>query len=71
MSRRDELTIEMELERLHKRAAELGLTKDDVQKLEILIKARALLKGDPTSVAKTISKAEKLSDEELLKKLEE
>ena len=70
MSKRDEATIEIELQRLHDRAAEFGLTKDELHKLETLIKTRALLKGEPTSISKS-TKADKLSDEELMKKLQE
>lgn len=69
MSTRDKLTIEMELDRLHRQSERLGLTAEDVQKLERLIKARALLEGQPTSISKSVSSKE-LSNEELMKQLE-
>lgn len=68
MSTRDKLTIEMELDRLHRQSEKLGLTAEDVQKLERLIKARALLEGQPTSISKSISGKEP-TDEEILEAL--
>lgn len=70
MSKRDELTIEMELQRLYKQSESLGLTPEDVVKLEKLIKLRALMNGQATSISKSI-KADQLSDDDLLAKLSE
>lgn len=63
-TQRDLETIERELERLHEQSKKLGLNVDEVKKLDVLLKAKALLQGEPTKIVKA---AEGISDDAILK----
>jgi len=61
--------IKNEIDRLSKQSfSTSGLTLEDVKKLEILIKTRQLVLGEPTEITQNVSD-DKVSDEDILKAL--
>lgn len=72
MSETPELTlIKNEIERLEAASGQGSLTLEDVRKLEILIKTRKLVLGEPTEITETKDSKpkKKVSDAEVLKTL--
>jgi hypothetical protein len=62
--------INNEIARLSTMSNVTGLDLNDVKKLEILIKTRQLLLGEPTSITQDTSKEKEISNDELLRVLQ-
>jgi hypothetical protein len=59
--------VELEINRLMQKANNLGLDLSETKQLEILVKIRQLLIGEPTDITKTVpSNKEEVSDSDIL-----
>lgn len=63
------ILIQNEIERLESQSSNGSLTLEDVRKLEILIKTRQLVLGEPTTITGNSEAPKKVSDKAVLSAL--